>query len=201
MEIPADAKDQRQNNTKFEARYQTIHDIRGSTENSTLDENGFTIREFRSCLDSKGTIDRERVEGEYLPEVEHLIRDQVQGVDQVFFFEWRVRSITYCGFLRTKSWRILAAGWGCSIQRGASHWYEQLCRTDKACSSRTCWWVKPFYSPFSTMLSKVNVLIKVRRLSSTGSRFIWRNKLAISCRAECGSSSTLPTHSYFTSTL
>lgn len=31
MEIPADAKDQRQNNTKFEARYQTIHDIRGST--------------------------------------------------------------------------------------------------------------------------------------------------------------------------
>ncbi|KAH7333288.1 methyltransferase CmcJ [Rhexocercosporidium sp. MPI-PUGE-AT-0058] len=73
MDIPSNAKDQRQHNTKFEAREQIIRDIRELKYQFTLDKHGFMVREFRSTLDS-------------------LIREQVSDVDQVFFFEWRLRS-------------------------------------------------------------------------------------------------------------
>lgn len=90
MDIPSDAKNQRQHNTKFEAREQTIRDIRELKYQFTLDKHGFMVREFRSTLDRLGRIDGTMVEGVYKPEVESLIREQVSDVDQVFFFEWRV---------------------------------------------------------------------------------------------------------------
>ncbi|KAH9212213.1 methyltransferase CmcJ [Leptodontidium sp. 2 PMI_412] len=92
MDIPSDAKNQRQHNTKFEAREQTIRDIRELKYQFTLDKHGFMVREFRSTLDRLGRIDGTMVEGVYKPEVESLIREQVSDVDQVFFFEWRLRS-------------------------------------------------------------------------------------------------------------
>ncbi|PVH88887.1 methyltransferase CmcJ [Cadophora sp. DSE1049] len=91
MDIPEDAKDQRHFNTKFEAREHIVRDMRISSEDFNLDKNGFTVHKFPSCLDTQGTVDRKRVEEQYLPEVEKLIRDNVIGVDQVFFFEWRLR--------------------------------------------------------------------------------------------------------------
>ena len=94
MDIPKDAADQRYFNTKFEAREHVIRDMRNSDEDFTLDKNGFTVRNFRSCVDSGGVIDRKLVEDHYLPEVEKLIRDNVEGVDQLFFFEWRVSYTT-----------------------------------------------------------------------------------------------------------
>ncbi|KAH7409369.1 methyltransferase CmcJ [Cadophora sp. MPI-SDFR-AT-0126] len=91
MDIPKDAPDQRHFNTKFEAREHIIRDMRICHEAFTLDKNGFTVRKFHSSFDTEGTIDRKRVEEFYLPEVEKLIRENVAGVDQLFFFEWRLR--------------------------------------------------------------------------------------------------------------
>ena len=90
MDIPDDAPDQRAKNTQFEPRNQTIRDIRGLTDQFSLDEHGFAIRPLAVDLEPQDITTRLDVEQNYLPEVERFIRKEVDGVDQVFFFDWRV---------------------------------------------------------------------------------------------------------------
>ena len=88
VDIPPDAVDKRDNNLVFEDRKTTIRDIRPSKEAFSLDRNGFMMVKHRSSV---STFDPEIVQTTYLPEVEDLLRKTLDGVDEIFIFDWRVK--------------------------------------------------------------------------------------------------------------
>ncbi|KAK3167104.1 hypothetical protein OEA41_010229 [Lepraria neglecta] len=66
-----------------------IEDVRGRESTFSLDQNGFQIikHQFPS-IDYQSNDDVENV---YKPEIERLLKEQVEGVDKVVFFNWRLR--------------------------------------------------------------------------------------------------------------
>jgi hypothetical protein len=92
VDIPAHAEDKRDNNLVFEDRQTLINDVRSSDIDFSLDNNGFMLRSHTSTVSS---FDPETVQKIYLPEVEYLLRSNLEEVDKVFFFDWRV-SCTAC---------------------------------------------------------------------------------------------------------
>jgi hypothetical protein len=90
IDLPPDLPDPRRTNLVFEgAPEEFVEDTRGSEEKYSLDTHGFTFRKHKTTFDNWS--DREAVEREHFPEIEQLLKDQVDGVDRVFFFDWRVR--------------------------------------------------------------------------------------------------------------
>lgn len=88
INIPEDAEDQRDTNLVFKRVCVMIWDVRGLSTELSLDTNGFIYRQH-----TMRTIDctnREDVQQSYLPEVEELLKREVEGADRVFFFDWRV---------------------------------------------------------------------------------------------------------------
>ena len=68
---------------------QTIEDIRGREEERfTLDRHGFTYRPTPCSFD--GYDNKQRILEEYLPWAESIIKQEVEDVDRVFIFDWRV---------------------------------------------------------------------------------------------------------------
>ena len=104
IDIPPSAPDQRSSNLVFETVHVPLQDVRNLPDGGggdtgkffSLDGNGFVYRkhEMTGMLRDVGAFfaeaDRETVERAYLPEVEKLLRGQIEGVDEVFFFDWRV---------------------------------------------------------------------------------------------------------------
>jgi hypothetical protein len=88
--IPDSVEDKRPDNLEFEDKEQTIHDMREETEEFTLDDHGFTFLRHRPSWMPCSTSSREQIEKSYLPDVDKLIREQVDNVDEIFFFDWRV---------------------------------------------------------------------------------------------------------------
>jgi hypothetical protein len=88
MDIPDDAQDKRTSNVEFEDVEIAIHDVRGKEKDFNLDVNGFRFLRHSSILDKFQS--KAFVEDVYLPEVEALLRKEVEGADKVFFFDWRV---------------------------------------------------------------------------------------------------------------
>lgn len=68
-----------------------VHNIRGKEDSLSLDENGFIVKKHKFRLEDFSS--QEKVEKEYLPEIEELFRSVVDDVDEVFIFDWRVRTI------------------------------------------------------------------------------------------------------------
>ena len=66
-----------------------IHDARGKEETFTLDEHGFAFANNTTKITD--FEDQIQIENVYLQEVDELIRHEVEGVDEVFFYDWRVR--------------------------------------------------------------------------------------------------------------
>ena len=88
IDIPEDAEDQRDTNLVFKQERLTIFDVRGLATKFSLDDNGFIYRRHEM-----GHVDfssRKAVDQSYLPEVEQLLRKELEGVDRVFIFDWRV---------------------------------------------------------------------------------------------------------------
>lgn len=83
LNIPADAEDRRATNLEWEPLPRTIHDIRGNEESFSLDEHGFMFRRYPSAVSPSVFADRQAVEEKYLPEVEQLIRNEVDGIIKV----------------------------------------------------------------------------------------------------------------------
>ena len=74
---------------------ETIHDVRGTAAQFILDTNGFAFRNAPTtflAFDSP-----EQMERTYLPEAESILRHELEGVDQVHFFDWRIRKNTGLG--------------------------------------------------------------------------------------------------------
>ncbi|KAH8173483.1 hypothetical protein LIA77_07738 [Sarocladium implicatum] len=87
--IPDDAKDQRLSNVDFEEEPTRVTDIRGCEGDYSLDANGLAVVKHESR--TSDFTNRETIENDYLPEVESLLREQLEGVDKVFVFDWRLR--------------------------------------------------------------------------------------------------------------
>lgn len=88
INIPDDAKDKRTTNLNFENVQVELTDARILSPQLSLDERGFVYRKHEIApLDY---TNRKEVECAYLPEIESLLKTELDGVDQVFFFDWRV---------------------------------------------------------------------------------------------------------------
>lgn len=88
INIPEDAEDQRNTNLVFQNVSLNIHDVRGHFEDFSLDTNGFMYREHTTKTSS--FQDRKAVGDNYLPEIEALLKREIDGADHIFFFDWRV---------------------------------------------------------------------------------------------------------------
>lgn len=91
INIPEDAEDQRTTNLVFEKVSLQIHDVRGRSNEFSLDTNGFMYR--RHTTEITSFSDRQSIDEDYLPEIEALLRQEVEGADRIFFFDWRVCEI------------------------------------------------------------------------------------------------------------
>ena len=89
IDVPDDATDKRTNNLVFEDCLTAIQDVRGQEDFFRLDKNGFMFLTYD--IDFDAFENRRLVEENYLPEVERLIHRNVEGVDKIHIFDWRVR--------------------------------------------------------------------------------------------------------------
>lgn len=88
INIPAHVKDQRTTNLVYEDVHVDIKDVRHCRTSFELNRHGFTYLKHRTKV--QDFTQRSVVEAQYLPEVEELIRSNVEYVDRVHFFDWRV---------------------------------------------------------------------------------------------------------------
>ena len=88
INIPRGAEDQRDTNLVFKRMRLTVHDVRGLSTNFSLDTNGFIYRQH--VFKTTDFAHRTSVEQSYLPEVEQMLKQEVEDVDRIFFFDWRV---------------------------------------------------------------------------------------------------------------
>lgn len=91
INIPPEASDQRTTNLVYEDVALPVKDVRNLKLQPTLDQNGFMYCQHHT--EFKDFNSREAVDKAYLPEIEQLLRKEVEGVDCVFFFDWRVRCL------------------------------------------------------------------------------------------------------------
>lgn len=76
---------------------ETIRDIRGITEaegnqSFTLEINGFVYSRYPPPLftNPKDFGDPDHIQNIFLPECEAILRNEIDGVDRVFIFDWKV---------------------------------------------------------------------------------------------------------------
>lgn len=94
INIPENLTQIQQTNLVFkQGREEVIHNIRGNEQSYQLDEHGFMLCNHRT--DIKNWTDSQEIETKYLPEIETLLRKEIDEVDRVFFFDWRVSSTNY----------------------------------------------------------------------------------------------------------
>ena len=96
IDIPEDAEDQRDTNLVFKKVNVAVRDVRESSTNFSLDANGFIFRKYvpKTTDFSQRTV----IERSYLPEIEKVLKEELEDVDRVFVFDWRVslRASEHC---------------------------------------------------------------------------------------------------------
>jgi hypothetical protein len=88
VEVPPHAKDQRRTNLIYEDREIIFHDVRGREPAYNLNEHGFAFHKQKILFEDFENAPA--VQSEYLPEMERILKEEVDGVDKVFIFDWRV---------------------------------------------------------------------------------------------------------------
>ena len=89
INIPDDATDKRTTNLAFENVKVEVQDVRQfPTTHFQLNQHGFTYCSHH--LQPDQLMNQTSIEDLYLPEMESLIRVNLEDVDRVFFFDWRV---------------------------------------------------------------------------------------------------------------
>lgn len=75
---------------------ETIKDIRGLADITkfTLETNGFVYATHPppSLTQPKDFLDPEQVRNVFLPECEAILRKEIEGIDRIFIFDWKVRN-------------------------------------------------------------------------------------------------------------
>lgn len=93
INIPDHVEDKRTTNLVFENIQLKIEDVRANATDFSLDHHGFMFRNHETAL--RDFTNRTHVEENYLPEVESFLRREADGVDEVFFFDWRVSTDSF----------------------------------------------------------------------------------------------------------
>jgi hypothetical protein len=88
IDIPKDAKDQRDTNLVFETVDIDASNVRDCLQDLSIDTHGFMYRSRPTTFTD--FTNKPAVEALYLPEVEKILREELDNVDRVFFFDWRV---------------------------------------------------------------------------------------------------------------
>ena len=91
INIPDHVEDKRTTNLVFEDVKVSASDVRTCQTNFNLDHHGFQYCHHSSAVEDFSM--RDVVEKWYLPEMEMLLKNKLEGVDRVFFFDWRVTEI------------------------------------------------------------------------------------------------------------
>ncbi|KAH7000617.1 hypothetical protein EDB80DRAFT_866625 [Ilyonectria destructans] len=68
---------------------ETIHDMRGRQTNFTADSHGFQVCRQETAV--KDWTNKDVIETQYYAEMERLLKKELEGVDEVFFYDWRPR--------------------------------------------------------------------------------------------------------------
>jgi hypothetical protein len=89
VNIPEGSADRRPTNLVFElGEKQKIRNIRGHENDFHLDTHGFKTCSRPICFDL--WEDMNAVTSQYLPEIEQVLREEVEGADEIFVFDWQV---------------------------------------------------------------------------------------------------------------
>jgi hypothetical protein len=67
-----------------------VHDMRGHEHEFTLDKNAFAVRFHESQVVD---FNKDTVEQFYFPEIEDLLRKEIDGISNICFFDWKVSII------------------------------------------------------------------------------------------------------------
>jgi len=90
INLPEHVPEIQQTNLVFKSgEDEIIHDIRGCEASYTLDDHGFILCKHQTEI--KNWNDAREIESTYLPEMEAFLKKEVDEVDRVFFFDWRIR--------------------------------------------------------------------------------------------------------------
>jgi hypothetical protein len=92
IDIPKEFVGDKRTNLVFK-KYpnERISDVRGKEDSFTLDVNGFAFRTHGTAMRKEEWADEHLVESKYFKEVEDLLRKELDGVDRVHIFDWRLR--------------------------------------------------------------------------------------------------------------
>lgn len=89
IDLPPELKDTQRSNLIFKPQgTQKVEDARGRETEFNLDTHGFAWRKHETKV--KDFKSREEVVNNYFPEMVALIRSEVEDVDRVYIFDWRV---------------------------------------------------------------------------------------------------------------
>lgn len=92
LDIPDYAPEQRRHNLVFhDGPEETVHDVRGRESELKLDVNGFTYIKHASAMTSNDFADVAKVQANFLPELERMLQETLDGVDQVCIYDYRRR--------------------------------------------------------------------------------------------------------------
>lgn len=93
LDIPKDAPEQRRHNLEFHSGpSEVVHDVRGFGTSFQLDEHGFEyIKHDLLDLTAEDFASKDKIEKTYLPQLEKVLKQQLNGVDQVFIYDFRRR--------------------------------------------------------------------------------------------------------------
>lgn len=91
--VPDWADTEGRTNVRLEAGLpETIHDVRGSGKTFSLDINGFSyIKAPTTFID---WASQQKIGSDHLPELEQLLRREVDGCDEILFYDARLRQET-----------------------------------------------------------------------------------------------------------
>jgi len=91
IDLPEADKDHRRTNLVFsDGETEDVVDVRGNLDNFSLDIYGFTYRNHSSTMQPFDFGDKNKIEACYLPECESVIREVLDGVTKVHFYNWLV---------------------------------------------------------------------------------------------------------------
>jgi hypothetical protein len=68
---------------------EVVHDVRGAEHQFSIAKHGFAFCKHE--LGQNKFLDAEQVERLYLPQMEALLHQKVEDVEEVYFFDWRIR--------------------------------------------------------------------------------------------------------------
>lgn len=84
-------------NVSFEAAGpELIRDVCGHGHEFNLDDHGFAFVEHTTSVAEFTSSDI--INNKYLPEIQALLRKEIDGVDRVVFFDWRVSKVLVLAF-------------------------------------------------------------------------------------------------------